>query len=121
MQMAFNDDEPLYRACKPEGIYIKEDGSFSSAIFKDSHGASVDHLGDRTEDEAVRVLAARKETKDVAAITVGDCLSVDACVKHLPEDDNDYHCEVHRSSIKIQLSGSQCKHLVKCARFLKAE
>ena len=121
MQTDFDDTESLYRAFKPQGIYVKEDGSFSSAIFKDSHGTSVDRLGGRDEMEAARILATRRETKNIAAVTVGDCHSAETHVKQLPEDDNDYHCEIHKSPEEIVLSKKQCKKLIKCARFLEVE
>lgn len=115
MQIPFNPDEPLFRAVKPTNIYWKDDGTVSSAAFKDSQGASVDRLGDRLESDAVNALHHNMPTSGIISVTYQNCLDVNAVVQYKPKDTNLYHSEIHGSNTKVKLTSSQCKNLIKKA------
>ena len=53
MDNYFKDDEQLYRAVIPKEMFIKKDGSLTSAAFKATEGCSVDRGNYRNDEEAV--------------------------------------------------------------------
>lgn len=96
-------------------IHWKDNGKPTSAIFKDSHGASVDREGDRSLDEAADFLCAHKPGV-ILYVTFSDCNACDALVRYLPIDgENPWHSEIHRNEAIAPLTNSQAKHLAKCA------
>ena len=115
MQTQFSLDETLYRAVKPAAMFWKEDDTISSAALKDSHGASVDRLGDRSEMEAIDAMHEKRPESGIISVTCQDCQDVNAVVKYKPMDDNLYHSEIHSSNGKITLTSSQRKNLAKKA------
>jgi len=116
MDAAFKDEEKLYRALKPKNCFWKSDGSLTSAAFKDSKGLSTDRDGGRDNKVCLEVLNQRFPEQDIVSVQAKSCKEVNACIKYLPEEDNDYHTEIHRSDTEITLSPGQAKHLARCAK-----
>lgn len=113
-----NRNEKLIRAVLPREIFWHEDGTLSSAAFKDKKGLSVDRDGGRPIDEAVRYAESHLQGSMVY-VTVGQCVAVQALVRYLPLSDNQFHSEIHQSEEKIVLSNSQARKLSLCARVVK--
>lgn len=112
--------ERLFRKIPDNPIMFKENGEISSAVFKDSLGCSVDRQGTRSLAEVYQSFADRfgeseKGIVAVADVSVQDCCDKNAVVKELPENDNPYHCEIHGSNEKEQLSQGQARYLAKVA------
>ena len=114
MTDTFKDDEKLYRAVLPNGIYWKENGKLSSAAFLDRNGLSVDRGNYRPDDEAVRDLQNHLQGS-IVSVTVKDCRTVEAAVLYRPSKRNIYHSEVHGSTECPPLSPGQRKHLANAA------
>ena len=115
----FEMEEKLFRKIPavPGFVINDENGKrISSAAFKDSKGCSVDRQFNR--DESLVYEQMYRKFKDattgiqaIASVTYSQCLEVSTKVKEMPEIDNEYHCEIHCSEIKIQLTSSQAKKL----------
>lgn len=120
----FENNERFFRKIPNLPNYIKEDENgkkISSAAFKDSLGCSVDRQADRKREVIQNQLYVRfcNEKSGIAAVadvTFLDCCNVNAIVKEAPVNDNPFHCEIHRSETKIQLSSSQAKKLADIAK-----
>ena len=52
MDNFFPSDEKLYRAVLPYEMFLREDGSLTSAAFRDRKGLSVDRGNDRPDLDA---------------------------------------------------------------------
>lgn len=115
----FEMEEKLFRKIPAVPGFVVDDENgkrISSAAFKDSKGCSVDRQLKRDETSVYNQMYQKfKESSSgiqaIANITYSQCLDVSAVVKELPEEDNTYHCEIHSSEEKIQLSSSQAKRL----------
>lgn len=113
MDQNFVDDEGLFRAVRPyspKSLYWKDDGTISSAALKDSHGLSVDRDGGREMDDVISSMKLRFSGV-IARFTVGNCRDVGALVQYRPSVSNEFHCEVHGSDTKLELSNSQAHKL----------
>lgn len=119
----FKLDEKLFRKIPSVPGYVVEGENgrrISSAAFKDSSGCSVDRQLERDESIIYNQLWAKfQQSKSgiqaVANVTYAQCLDIKTLVLKKPEDDNIYHCEIHSSDEKIQLTSSQARHLAKNA------
>lgn len=109
-----NEDEKLYRAVKPEGIFIKENGSISSAAFKSSNGCSVDRGDFRHDTDAASFMKLKLEG-DVYKFKVGDCNTKDIFIQYDPQPDDKYHSNLFKNEKKERLTGGQCKYLANIA------
>lgn len=89
----------------------------STAAFKDSMGCSVDKGGGRSTETVITSFRERfpENTAAVAMVTVKTCNEIAAVVLEKPVPDNIYHCEIHRSNEKAQLTNGQLKKLVDSA------
>lgn len=115
MDEHFDNNEKLYRAVKPEGIYHKDDGSLSSAAFKSSNGCSVDRADGRSDVEAAKFMLASL-SGDIYRIGVDNCLEKDIYVKYEPiEGINPYHSGLYRNEGLNDMTNSQCKFLSRVA------
>lgn len=123
----FLPNERLYRAVPlyVPANQIKEDGTFSSVIFKQSTGASVDRQWKRSREEAIDTLRKSQAQKAqkmeeefaVVSVTVADCDAVKAKCIYSPINENIYHSEILRSESKNQLTSSQARKLAqRCHR-----
>lgn len=118
MNDVFRDDEKLYRAVRPEGMYWKERGKqLSSAAFlseDESAGLSVDR-GNYRPDQIVADDMLQRLTGLIAFVRVGDCKETNAMVRYLPVPGNEHHSEIHGGDAKPRLSPGQRKHLSRAA------
>ncbi len=115
MDEHFDNNEKLYRAVKPEGIYHKEDGSLSSAAFKSSNGCSVDRGDGRSDNEAAEFMQANL-SGDVYKISVDNCLEKSIYINYEPiEGINPYHCGLYRNDGLNEMTQSQCRFLSRVA------
>ena len=117
MTDTFKDDEKLYRAVLPNGMYWKENGKLSSAAFLDRKGLSVDRGNYRPDEEAVRDIRHHLQGS-VMSVTVEDCRTVEASVLYRPSRRNIYHSEVHGGTERPPLSPRQRKYLANAAALL---
>lgn len=81
MDNNFDEKEMLLRVVLPDDIYWKDDGSISSAAFKDSNGLSVDRVNNRSLSEAVGYIHNHFPQRIIVSVEVQDCNSVKACCK----------------------------------------
>lgn len=122
----FDDEEKFYRKVPPNPNMIKQNGTITSAAFKDSKGCSVDCKKDRDESDVIRNFICRfKDTasgiEGVADVSYRNCLEADTTVLSLPEDDNNYHCEIHKSKDEVVLTPGQAKRLARACRYRDIE
>lgn len=116
-------DEELFRKIPelPQMFRDRESLKISTAAFKDSKGCSVDKGGGRTKEQIIGTFKERFPVNmaAVAMVTVNACNEINAEVLEKPVPDNIYHCEIHGSSEKIQLTNGQLKRLVDLAKIYK--
>lgn len=118
MDEHFEEMEKLYRAVLPKDTFWKENGSLSSAAFKDKNGLSVDRQKERTDAEAVEFFHKRKFVGEIVYVRVRNCNEVQALVRYLPSRGNAFHSEIHKNWQEKQLSNSQAKKLAQCAKIV---
>lgn len=114
----FEEAEKLYRAVLPVSTFWKQNGSLSSAAFKDKNGLSVDRQWDRSDEEAVNFLKERNFRGEIVYVLVQNCNEVQAVVRYLPSRGNKYHSEIHKDLQQKELSNSQAKHLARTAKIV---
>ncbi len=113
----FKDEESLFRKIPNNPVMKREDGSISSAVFKDSKGCSVDRQLDRELKDVFDSFITRfNDVQAIADVKYQDCIDVNTIVKEVPLENNKYHCEIHRSEEKAQLTSGQARRLSKMAR-----
>ena len=117
MNDSFSPEEKLYRVVRDEPSYIKEDGSLSSASFKQK-GLSVDRQDKRTDLEAVLAFQSRGFHGEIFSVFVQECTSVGAYVCYLPLPENRYHSQIYKDSLcdnSSRLTNHQARHLASVA------
>lgn len=124
MSKELSEDECLFRKIPNNPIMIKADGTISSAAFKDSKGCSVDKKADRDNSVIYDMFFQRFYNTSgsiiaVSNVTVGICYEKEAIVIESPTKENVFHCEIHGSIDKVQLTPSQAKHLARNANTYK--
>ena len=82
----------------------------SSAIFKDSNGVSVDRQHKRVDNDIIEEYKAY-EIRGIIKILTAVCRELDTHPVYKPIPDNMYHCEIHDSILKVQISSSKAKKL----------
>lgn len=129
------NDEWTYvaRRVKNKPLYIKGEG-FSSALFKDSKGVSVDKDNGRTEEDVIddeqrlhmyymqKNNQVGNDAERLIAIVAVDKEIIDeknVCVENAALPENMHHALLKRSESEIALTSSQAKGLAKHARILK--
>ncbi len=119
--LAFDDNENLYRAVLPGDTYWKADGSISSGVFKDAKGLSTDRALRRPLDACVNFLDSHlTKPSGIIAFTVNICLAKEIIPKHDPIESNVYHTLVLGSESRNVLSGSQAKFLAKNVQIIRS-
>lgn len=115
MDESFSDEEEkLYRAVKPEGMYIKEDGSISSAAFKSSNGCSVDR-GDYRDDVEAANFMKQKLQGDVYKFRVMDCNIKQIFMQYDPQANDEFHTNLFKNCSLEKMTSAQCKYLASVA------
>lgn len=104
------DTEILCRGVQNKPSHVREDGSFTSAVFKDPGGASVNRDGDR---EINGVIDRMKIQYDfVCSVSYTDCLNCGTYPIAKPSRKNRYHAEIHESSSITEISQRKLRKLV---------
>lgn len=114
MDDTFKDEEKLYRAVVPKDMYFKENGTLTSAAFKDSSGCSVDRGDNRTDEEAAIFMKKNLEG-EIYRIQVSNCREKEIHIQYEPEEENPYHSALYKNSAKEKMTQGQCKHLASVA------
>lgn len=84
----------------------------SSALFKDSHGASVDRDAlIRDSETCINALLQTKPFKAICRVKEKSVKYVGAIAKYLPMPENVFHCEIHGSEDNVNISDSKLKKL----------
>lgn len=106
MDKVVKRNEMLYRAVKrSQPDTINEDGSPTSALFKQDNGVSVDRDGGRTEDEIVETFESRFTTRFKGLFRVGANVCLDHSMAVIPADKtNEYHAEIFDDFNRTPLS-----------------
>lgn len=105
------DNEFLYRRIiLNPNFWDFEKNRPSSAIFKDSNGASVDRQHNRTDNDVIEIYK-DYEIRGITKVLTSTCRNLDTYPVYKPIPDNIYHCEIHESIEKVQLSSSKAKKL----------
>lgn len=133
--MKIND---LYRRMRNKPLlYVKEDGTISSAIYKDSQGVSVDIDDGRDLDAIIQkeeelhkyynqemlLQNPDGEYKLVALLSVSakTCQDKEVVIEPTPvENINPYHALLKGSETKTLLTNGQSKYLAKNTRVVKS-
>ncbi len=121
MDNNFSENESLYRAVYPpemNRMYWKDEEHISSAVFLDKKGLSVERGNFRADDEVVKEMKNSFIGK-IIAVTVKQCLNVNAHVVYKPTRRSHYHSEIHGSEKHIMLSPSQRRFLAANSRLVK--
>lgn len=121
MDNCFEESEKLYRAVIPSGIFIKEDGTITSAAFKSSNGCSVDRGNYRTDDQAVQFLKNCGRVGAVYSVLTKDCNDKEIYINYEPEEDNPFHTGLYKNVELNPMTQGQCKHLSKVAILVSNE
>lgn len=122
----FDDKERFYRKIPPNPNMIKQNGTITSAAFKDSKGCSVDRKSDRSENVVYRSFIKRFSNKTsgikgIADVSYANCLEAETTVLRLREDDNDYHCEIHKNEDEVVLTSGQARRLARACHYCDIE
>lgn len=114
MDKTIKPEERLYRAVLPSILWDDEEGRFSTALFKDKNGASVDRQGNRNEATICSDFRNKfkgKDLKGVVYVYAEFCNELPSYLVYKPLEDDDYHSEIHDSENKKLLSKSKLKKL----------
>lgn len=117
MNEIFEPTEKLLRAVLPNDVFWRNDGTLTSAAFKDHNGLSVDRLFNRSLQEGVDFIKSHLNGK-VVWVTYQTCIDASAVVKYLPVQDNEFHSEIHRSNDTIELSKGQARQIARSATII---
>ena len=104
------EDEILFRGVTTKPDMWKAGANRpTSAIFKDSGGASVDRDGGRNDNDAANSLCDWLAAKDiqlraVVKISAGVCRRIETELLARPLEDNPYHAEIHVSGTRKEIS-----------------
>lgn len=105
-----DDSEVLFRGII-EDFWDYESDRASSALFKDSKGVSVDRCFGRKTKDCLDFLVKKRHFPRVASIETKVVRDLLAFVKHRPEPDNDFHCEIYNSEDLDKIGPSKAKKL----------
>lgn len=106
------DYEKFLRVVRPPEAYpnLWKNGRPSSAAFKDKNGLSVNRTND---NELASLKCIDHLNGQIFSVTVFDCNANQILQKYLPTSDNIYHCELHQSEEKKELSPAQARYLAR--------
>lgn len=126
----------VFRRIRNLPLYIKKDGTISSAIYSDSKGVSVDIDDNRNiedivlDEERLHILYNGEKIevdpegpyKLIAIASTGkiNCDEKNVCIELAPiEGENDFHAILKGAENRILLSPGQRKHLVRNTAIIK--
>lgn len=118
MDEIFCADEKLYRAVIPCNMYIKEDGSLSSAAYKSHDGCSVDRGNGRDDQEAADFMLMHLKG-NIYSVEVSDCESKDIYVKYEPTEENVYHSGLYKNIQREDMTKGQCRFLAQASKLIR--
>lgn len=127
----------LYRRVRKHPMYIKENGTVSSALFKDSKGVSVSVDDNRNLDDIIKKeeelhVYYNKEKLDedpegmfkliaLASIQKLACDEKEVVIEMVPDGDiNPYHAILKRNKDEICLTAGQSKYLARKTEIVKS-
>ena len=121
----FKESEYVYRGviCSPSHCKFQFNPKiYTSAIFKDSIGVSVDFGCGRTDKEVIDFMIAssfkrNKPYRAILKIKVSSCYDLGAIVipKAIDDGSNPFHAEIHYSETRVTLTDSLAKNIAKKA------
>ena len=106
--------EVLIRAIFPQFLVEPRTGKINSGAFKDPNGCSVDRVGNRCCEHANRIVVERfkkQDCKHVGNVKKSDCDEIGLFTFHCATKKNDYHCEIHDSKNKRELTDVHANQL----------
>lgn len=124
----------LTRRVRNKPLFLKADGSCSSALFKDERGVSVSKDMGRPIEKIIEAEEAlndyynkmnNRENSDewklIRIVSISKELfdSVDALLIDTPEQQNPYHAIIRRNAEIVKLSGHQAKALAQGCEIIK--
>jgi hypothetical protein len=114
------NSEKLFRAIKPPPqFWSTKENRPSSALFKDTHGVSVDRNGEREQDDVNSFFKSRFENlRGLALIYASTCLEVNCRVFPKQEDGNPFHAHIEGET-ELELKNSQARHIAKNCSFIE--
>ena len=115
MDERFEDAEKLYRAVTPTDMFMKADGTITSAAFKSSDGCSVDR-GNYREDEEAAAFMKQSLSGSIYMFFVKDCRDRDIFSRYEPIETNPYHSGLYKNETLDKMTPGQCKHLASVAK-----
>jgi len=113
LSLHIEDNEILYRAIpdKPN-MWKPELDRLTTAVFKDSHGLSVDRDGHRNEQQVIIDFDKRFSNKrGIVSILTKTCREIGTKPIAKPEEDNIYHAEIYDTDGSIKIKNSKVKKL----------
>ena len=127
----------LFRRVRNIPLYVKEDGSISSAIYKDSKGVSMDDGAGRSIEEIIKdeqrlheVYNAHRSDEErngshrliaIAELDKECCKEKNVYIEPAAiKGENPYHVLLKRSKDEVVLTSSQCKYLSKNTKVVKS-
>lgn len=118
-------EERLFRAVPNLPNYWKHDQQkYSSAIFKQRGGTSVDRGGGRAAEVVINLFATRKPGYGLVSILAQQCRECNAHPVAKPieateeAEANEYHAEIHDSPTRVEIKGPKAGKLRDCADVL---
>lgn len=126
----------VYRRVKNKPIYIKDNG-FTSALFKDSQGVSVNVDAGRTEKEVIEdeeclhnyynrnlsneeIVERGENLIAILSLSKTQCEQANVYVKSDPiEGENENHALIQKTKDEIKLTKTQARQLAKMATIVK--
>lgn len=117
----FKVSEYVYRGviCSPTHCKLECNPIiYTSAVFKDSRGVSVDFGCGRSDEEVIKFMIdssfnRNKPFRAILKISVSYCYELGAIVipKPLEDGSNPYHAEIHLSNTQVPLTSSLSKKM----------
>lgn len=114
----FDNNEELYRAVFPRDIFLKKNGTISSAAFRTRIGCSVERSYYRKEIEIIEQIKGWFEGAFIVTVKVNKCKEADTYILYKPSERSDYHSEILKSKDEILLTKAQARKLAKFAKIV---
>ena len=113
------DEEILYRAICPR-FWISRLEKFSTAVYKQSTGVSVDRQGNREEQNIIDDYSTRFSNYGLLNISALDCRISETEPISKPSKRNKYHAEIVNDDGNINIPPNKCDKLRQCSNVIFA-